>query len=137
MADGVSRHFKNPGRFGAKFKKIAIFKADINARNARGVLFRPHNGAPCFFLQRQISAGMVTMMVGIDDVGQLPAEFRQLFQHRRGNRRIDNADFAAVAFAEQIDIIVIQNRNLVNFEFAHKGIFRIHVFLLSFHFCII
>mgnify|MGYP003109501228 CR=1 FL=1 len=137
MADCMSRHFKYPGRFGAKFKDVAIFKADINARNARRVLFRPHNGAPCFFLQRQISAGMVTMMVGIDDVGQLPAEFRQLFQYRLGNRRVDNANLAAVAFAEQIDIIVVKNRNLVNFEFAHKGIFRIHVFLLSFHFRII
>ncbi len=57
--------------------------------------------------------------MGVEDVGDAPAQFLGLFQHRLGHRGVDDADQAARRLAREIDVVVRQDGNLNDFEFGH------------------
>ena len=63
------KDFEDASAVAAELECLALVHADVDAGNARGVLFRPHHFGAGEFLQRQISAHMVVMMMGIEDMG--------------------------------------------------------------------
>jgi hypothetical protein len=54
---------------------------------------------------------MVAVMVGVQDMGDLPAAIGRLGQHRRGHGRVDHADRAALRLPHQPHVIVVQDRD--------------------------
>ena len=69
MTPGVAGNEQDLRGRRTQAEAIAVVKRDVDAGNARGVLFRPHHFGAGEFLQRQISAHMVVMMMGIEDMG--------------------------------------------------------------------
>jgi hypothetical protein len=90
---------------------LAVVDLDVDAGNARAVAARADDGAAGGLLDLAVAADMVAVMVGVQDMGDLPAAFGGLGQHRASHRRVDHAHRAALRFAHQPHVIVVQDRD--------------------------
>jgi len=54
---------------------------------------------------------VITVMVGIEDMGDLPAALFRLGKDRPGHRRVDDGDRPALGLPHQPHVIVAQDRN--------------------------
>jgi hypothetical protein len=109
VAAGVARHEEDLGLRLAEAIMVAVVDLDVDARNARPVDPRTDDGAAGGFLDFEVAADMVAVMVGVQDMRDLPAALCRLGQHRPGHGRVDDADGAALGFAHQPHVIVVQD----------------------------
>jgi hypothetical protein len=60
------------------------------------------------------------MVVRVEDVGQPPAPGGEGIEDRLGHGGIDGRDLAAGAIVHQVDVVVLEDRDLVDLE-RHSG----------------
>ncbi len=108
---GMAGHEENLRLGLAETVAVAIVDLDVDAGNACAILSRADDGAARRLLDLEIAADMVTVMVGIQDMGDLPAALFGLGQDRPGHGRVDDADRSALRLAHQPHVIVAQDRD--------------------------
>jgi hypothetical protein len=111
VAAGVARHEEHVGLGLAQAVALAVIDLDVDAGDAGAIAARADDGAAGGFLDLAVAADMVAVMVRIQDMGDLPAAFGRLGQHRSGHGRVDDADRAALRLAHQPHVIVVQDRD--------------------------
>ena len=62
---------------------------------------------------------MIAVVMGVEDMGQPPAQRLQALDHRLGHGRIDYRDVAGGAVAHQIDVVVLEDGDLLDVDLAH------------------
>jgi len=107
----VARHEEDLGLRFAEAIVVAVVDLDVDARNARPVDPRADDGAAGGFLDLEVAADMVSVMVGVQDMGDLPAALFHLGPHRTGHGRVDDADGAALGLTHQPHVIVVEDRD--------------------------
>ena len=90
---------------------VAVVDLDVDAGNARPVAPRTHDGAAGRLLDLEIAADVITVVMRIEDMGDLPAAFFRLGKDRPGHRRVDDGDRPALGLAHQPHVIVAQDRD--------------------------
>src|SRR6185437_13684930 len=120
MAARMAGHVEHRRCRVAELEGVAVTDRDVDAGYSRSIGKRPDDDRLGRRLQLEIAAGMVRMVVRVDDVGEGQAAALERGQHRRRFRRIDGADRAAGGLAQQIDVIVAQRGNELDFE-RHGG----------------
>jgi hypothetical protein len=88
---------------------VAVVDLDVDARDARPVDPRADDGAAGGFLDLEVAADMVAVMVRVQDMRDLPAALFRFGQHRPDHGGVDDADGAALAFAHQPHVIVVED----------------------------
>ena len=111
MAAGMARHEEDLGLGLAEPVTVAVVDLDVDAGDAGAVLAQADDGAAGRLLDLQVAADMVAMMVGVQDMGDLPAALFGLREDRTGHGGIDDADGAALRLAHQPHVIVVQDRD--------------------------
>ncbi len=90
---------------------VAVVDLDVDAGDACPVAPRADDGAAGGLLDLQVAADVITMMVGVQDMGDLPMALFRLRQDRPGHRRVDDGDRPALGLAHQPHVIVAQDRD--------------------------
>ena len=89
MAGCVAGHLKNFCACSAEFNHFSISNLNINAGNSVRVIRRTHDGAAPLRFERFVTPGMIKMMMGIENMRQLPASLLKGSIYRRDLGRID------------------------------------------------
>ena len=92
---------------------------DIQSGNAGRVFLRSHHHSAGVLLQGQIAAGMIQMMMGVEDMGQRPAPLRQGRMDRPRFGRVHHR--AGLARLHQIGVIVAQAGDDFDFDIGLRG----------------
>ena len=122
MTGGMSGD-KNYLGFGFPEVKRRIF-ADllVDAGDAVTVIRWTDDGTPGRRLDFKIAAGVVPMVMGIQDMADGPAPHLGGFQGTGGNGGINNADEPRYGFTQQVGIIIGEQRDLNNLK-RHPGFY--------------
>ena len=115
----MARHEENLCLCFAKSHPVAFAHLQIDARNSRSIIGRSDDPAARGLLDLQIAPYMVAMMMGVEDVSDAPAQALRLLQNRRGDRRIDHRSLAGLRAVRQVDVVVAEDRTLLNLQPAH------------------
>ena len=67
-------------------------------------------------LKHQVAAGMVAVMMRVQNPHQIQFMFRQNIKYRFSDAGIDNRSRAAAGFMQHINVIVAQDWNLDNLK---------------------
>src|SRR5690606_137269 len=78
MSDRVPRNLEDFRFLRAELENIPLLKSDIDAGDARRILFRPHDGATSCLFELQIATRVIAVMMSVEDMGKGPAQFLQL-----------------------------------------------------------
>jgi hypothetical protein len=119
MAPRVAGHVEDLRHGLAEAIGVALADRHLDARNARGVGARAHDGAARRLLQRQVAAGMVAVVVRVEDVGEPPAARPERREHRRRLGGIDHRRRLGRGIAGEPEIIVPKRRDAHDLEFRH------------------
>ncbi len=111
LHNGYAARAEGPGR--------SLAHLHIDAGNALAVLRRPDHLGAELLLQRQVAAGVIEMVMGVQDVGQRPAAARQRLAHRLGLGRIDDSRQPRIRIMDQIGVIVLQAGNEFDLQRGH------------------
>ena len=98
---------------------VVLTVGDVDAGDARAVGAGPHDGAASLLLEREIAAGVVGMVVRVEDVREAPAGLHERHKHGTGLRGIDRAAGGGLGIAQQVDVIVPQRLQLADLELSH------------------
>ena len=90
---------------------VAIVDLDVDAGDACAVAPRTDDGATGRLLDFEVAADVIAMVVGVQNMRDLPATLFGLGQDRPGHRRVDDGDGAALGLAHQPHVIVAQDRD--------------------------
>ena len=117
MPAGVARHEDHLRLRLAEAVAVAVVDRRRRCPGMRA-LSRPQadDGAAGRLLDLAVAAHMIAMMMGVEDVRDLPAALVGLGQHRPGHGGIDDAHATALRLAHQPDVIVAQDRDTDDFE---------------------
>ena len=102
-------------------ERIAVGERHVDAGDARLVGHRADDDRLVMHLELGIAAGVIVVVVGVEDVGRLPAKLVERRDDRPRHRRVDDADRAAVGLAQQVDVIVLEDRDDMDIELAHAS----------------
>ena len=69
----------------------------------------------------QVAAHVVVVVMGVEDVGDAPAQPFGLGQDRLRHRRIDHAGGTGLGLVQQVDVVVLEDGDLMDLECAHDG----------------
>ena len=83
-----------------------------DAGNATGFARRACNATVRLLLQHEIAAGVVIVMMRVQNPAQVKFMFRQNLKNRIGHARINDRCRAVAGFMQHIDIIVFAHRDL-------------------------
>ena len=83
----VAGHEEDLGLGLAEAVAVAVVDLDVDAGDAGAVAARADDGAAGRFLDLEVAADMVAVMVGVQDMGDLPAALFGLGEDRSGHRR--------------------------------------------------
>jgi len=78
----VSRHVKDLGFGITQHRGLAIGNLNIDAGNAVSVGFRSDDDAAGLLFDLQIATGVITMVMGVEDMGSFPVLGGSSGQHR-------------------------------------------------------
>ena len=62
---------------------------------------------------------MIAMMVRVQDMRDPPSQIVGAFQHRIRHSRVNDRTEAAVRLPDQINVVVIKDGDLFDFQFSH------------------
>ena len=124
MPGRVSRHVPDLCLRIVEHERVAIGDLDIDHRNAIAVRLGADHGAAGLVLDFRHAADMVVVMMGGENMGQVPAEHVERFEHRFRVRRIHDRRIARRTLAQQVHVIIGPGGNLVNFKGRHLQCLR-------------
>ena len=111
----MARHLENCRLAGTKFKRIAIGNPDVDPGNTRGIVIcANHNTVPLRF-QRFVTTGMVEMVMGIQNMRQLPAFSGQSGVNGLDRRCINDSGHIGRGVVDQKPVVVTETGEHVNF----------------------
>ncbi len=116
MAACMSGHEEDLGLFSAERIDVAVLHLHVHPGNAVGIMRRADDDAAGGVLDFHIPADMVGMMVGVEDMGDLPAQTIGLVHHRSRHRRIHDGHRVTHGLAHEKNEIVRQHGNLADIE---------------------
>ena len=119
MAARVAGHVEDARDLAAQRVAVALAHRHVDAGNAVAVGARADDGAAGRRLQLVIAAGVVVVVVGVEDMGEAPALLGQRREHRRRHRRIDRGGDIGLGLVQKIDVVVSQHRDLADDELGH------------------
>ena len=111
MADGVPRDVEYECLLLSQRELLAVADENVDTGDAARVIAVADDSAAGGALQFEIAAGVVVMVMGVENVRQPPAETIERRENRPGEGRIDRRAGAADGIARQIHIIVPQHRD--------------------------
>ena len=114
----MRRNLQNLHAVRAKAPGFRLADTGVDARNAPAILSRPHHLGAELFLEGEIAAAMIQMVMGIEDMGELQPPCRQRFAHRSRLGRIDHGAKPGTV-GDQIGVIVLQAGNERDADFGH------------------
>ena len=123
MAPGMARHVEHVGRGGAKAIAIAVADREVDAGNAFPVGGRPDDGAAMGRLEAEIGARMVAVMMGVEDVRQVPAMLAQRRLHRFLHGGVDDGRDVGRSVMDEPDVIVLEHGYAVNIQHGATRVF--------------
>ena len=92
----------------SEFKNLFVTNAYVHAGDAGRVIFRADDFCPVSFLEGEITADMIEMVMSVPDLRQAPTGLRDGRFNRRGFGRVDGGGFAADRVVYQKAVIIIQ-----------------------------
>ena len=104
---------------GAECESVALTHGLVDAGNARRFAPRPDDRAAGLVLQRNITSGVVSVMMGVEYMGQFPAFGGQGLTHRRSVRRIDGGCQSSVRVVNEHAVVVAEAGELVDLKVSH------------------
>src|SRR5271154_6816889 len=102
MAARVARHVEHLGFFLAEIERVALGQRHVDARDAGAVGQGPDNYRSGGSFQFEIAAGVVVVVVGVKDMGELPAQLVERRYPWPRYRGIDRRDRSGFGLAQQI-----------------------------------
>ena len=114
VAARVTRHEEDLGLGLAEPVAVAVVDLDVDAGDAGAILAQADDCAAGRLLDLQVAAHVIAVMVGVQDVGDLPAALFGLREDRSGHGGIDDGHGPALRFPHQPHVIVVQDRNTDN-----------------------
>ena len=118
MAEGVSGNIQNLPAMLAQVDDISLADFDVYAGNPCPVFGRTDDAAAGRSLESEIATHMITVMMGVEDMGQSPALLRQGVEHWLRDRRVHGGRFAGLGRMQQKDVIVLKDRDLHGLSLA-------------------
>jgi len=95
----MARNEEHLGLGLAEAVAVAVLDRHVDARNPCLVAGEADDGAAGRLLDLAVAAHVIPMMMGVEDVRDLPAALVGLGQDRPGDRRIDDADGTTLRLA--------------------------------------
>ena len=90
---------------------VAVVDLDVDTGDPATVLAQADDGAAGRLLDLEVAADVVAVVVGVQDMGDLPAALLGLREDRSGHRGVDDAYGPALGFPHQPHVIVVQDRD--------------------------
>ena len=119
VAAGVAGGVVNEGLGVAEFQRFALADLEVDAGDAGGVGAGPDDDAAGAFLQPQVAAGVVGVVVGVEDVREAPALALEFAVDGVWIGRVDRCGQAGQALVDQEPVVVRQAGELVDLEQRH------------------
>ena len=119
VAAGVAGHVEDAGDLGAERVLVAVAHLDVDAGNARAIGARPHDRAFPLGLEREIAAGVIGVVMGVEDMRQAPAGLGERALHRFGLRGIDGGGGVRIGVVQQVDVVVPERVQLTDDKLGH------------------
>src|SRR3954454_20724962 len=92
MAAGMARRCENTDRLRSETVRVLITDGFVQVGDAVAVGGWTYDGAAELALQLRITANMVGMVMGVEDMCRAPAKLVQRFENGSGLARVDYAD---------------------------------------------
>jgi hypothetical protein len=105
----------------AELDRVAFRHFHVDAGNALGLALGADDGATCRFLELQVTAGVIAVMVGDQQVRQLPALRLQPREDGLGVGRVDRRRDARLGVVDQHTVVVGKASKLLDFELRHQN----------------
>ncbi len=118
VATGMAGHVEDLGIEMTEATDITLTHLDVDAGDAARIGTRTDDGAAGFPLQLKVAADMIAMMVGVQDVGERPIFGIERRQDRSNDGGIDDPGGLGFRIVDEINVIVVQNRNLADLKLA-------------------
>jgi len=99
VAAGMAGDEEHLGLGLAEAVAVAVLDGDVDARDARPIAGEADDGAAGRLLDLAVATDVIPMMMGVEDVGDLPASLVGLGQHRARHGRVDHADGTTLRLA--------------------------------------
>jgi hypothetical protein len=122
MAFGMTRRLVDRALMATDIDGIALDNGDIHVGDPRGFRLRTDQSGAVFLGQPGIAAGVIEMMMGVENMGQLPAPGRQRGFHGLCFRGVDDGGHARIGVMRQIDVIVGHRGNQNDLERGHVAL---------------
>jgi hypothetical protein len=122
IGDVAARVAGNEEDLGALLAEIvgaAVADLDVDAGNAVAVVARPHDGAAGRRLDLEIAAGVVGVMVRVEDMRDAPLAAFSRRQHRLGHGGVDDGGHVRGGLVDEPDVIVLEDGNALDLEPSH------------------
>jgi hypothetical protein len=119
MRPRVAGGFDDAGTVFAQCEAVAFTHQYVDAGNPVGIGARADDAAAGAGLQREIAAGVIGVMVGVEDVVKFPASRRKFPLDGRCIRAVDGGGEARVRIVQQIAVVVVQTGELMDLQCGH------------------
>ena len=116
---GVARASKDFHLAARPTECVAAFDGDINARNLFRLVLGPDDLAAKKLLEPQVSGDMVFMVMGGENMGELPAKFPQFLLHRLGIRGVNGSGGPGFGIMDYDAVVVGAAHELAHIEMGH------------------
>src|SRR5690606_36916410 len=120
----VPRRLAHDDAARAETELVPVADLDVDPRNALRVGAGTDDAAARPGLELEVTAGVVRMMMGVQDIRQRPAPLVQRPQYRRDLRRVDARRDARVRIVDQEPVVIPQAREHLHFDLAHSTVSR-------------
>jgi len=118
----VPRRLEHEDAARAEQKLVAVGDAAVDAGNSGRVGPRADDRAAGSRLELEISAGVVAVMVRVQDMRQRPAAGAELAKDRLDLGRIDRGGHSGLRIVHEKSVVVRQTREHMHLKFAHRSL---------------
>ncbi len=116
MAARVAGNIENLRDLAAEGIGLAFAQRHVDAGNALAIGLGADDGGAGRLLEGEIAAGVIVVVMGVEDMRERPAQRIELRFDRGCLGRIDHSDRTALRFAQQPDVIVPEAELVMDLE---------------------
>ena len=122
VARGVTRGVQHPGDYVSDSHLVALANGAVRARDLAFPLpARTDHDAAVPRLELRVAAGVIPVVVSVEDVGELPALLLQRSLDGCHLGGVDHRGRAGGGIVQKERVVVLQARELVNLHLAGRG----------------